>query len=63
MYVPTLIYDTTVQIMYLEYSLCPKCTVYVPTVQFIIPALKFISLEYSLCPHIKVYDTTVQIMS
>ena len=48
--------------MFLEYSLCPKCTVYVPKVQFIIPALKFISLEYSLCPHIKVYDTTVQIM-
>ena len=35
--------------MILEYSLCPKCTVYVPTVQFMY--------------HIKVYDTTVQIMS
>ena len=35
--------------MFLEYSLCPKCTVYVP--------------QYSLCTHIKVYDTTVQIMS
>ena len=47
------VYDTTVQIMFLDHSLCPKCTVYVPTVQFIIPALKFISLEYSLCPSVQ----------
>ena len=38
-------------------------SVNVVRVQFMFPALKFISLEYSLCPHIKVYDTTVQIMS
>ena len=39
--------------MFLDYSLCPNSTVYVPIVQFI-------SSENSLCPYIIVYVQRVQ---
>ena len=55
--------------MSLEYSLCHKSFVYVPTLLFMslesvnVPRVQFMSQVHSLCSHIKVYDTTVQIMS
>ena len=42
--------------MFLEYSLCPKYTVYVPTLILwyhstdYVPRVQIMSLEYSLCP-------------